>query len=162
MQVPIRKLFWDAVELAMEAQVHRLAKDIASALGTSETPLLQALKQERVKVALFEDGADDDVEDFAAHHCSYLIQTPGGAPFLMCCGGPVCWRAGTPTRHCLEHLLLPSNTAQARGKPIVQRLVVDEFEGYVCVESGYVYSEDGTLCGRYQERTQRLLLFEPE
>ena len=50
--IPVRKLFWEELELALETQTHRLVRDIANVLGQPADPLLKALKDDRVGVYL--------------------------------------------------------------------------------------------------------------
>lgn len=158
-RVTVRKLFWDALELALETQVHRLAKDIASSLGQSEDPLLKALKSERVSAALLEDARDEEVEDLAELRCEALVPVAAGSPFLTRCCQPVLW-TGSPLHalnRCLQHSLQGSGPAPPA---IVKRIEREEEPPlYVEPSTGYVYSESGTQVGRFRPESNRILMF---
>ena len=47
-QIPLPKLYWETFQDALQAQVKRLAKEIAGTLNQSEQPLLKALATEKV------------------------------------------------------------------------------------------------------------------
>jgi hypothetical protein len=161
MQVPVRKYMYDALSIAIETQVHRLAKDIASALGQPEEPLLKALKTDTIKILLHDESGDDDIEDLEDHRCQAWIQ-PAGSPFYQCCGSAVVWMKGTPTTLCLHHSLEGARVLPPGIPPLVR--IETEEKGPVLIDSttGHVYTEDGEMCGRYVAAKKKLTLFEVE
>jgi hypothetical protein len=154
MEIPVRKLFWDALEIALETQTRRLAKDIAAVLGEPDAPLLKALREEKVKVRLFEDAADEAIEDVSALRCQHYHAV---GPFWRLCSEPVVWRSGTPLTSCLYHSLNPCPAAT--GDP-VRELHTDEGTFYVNETTKAVYDAAGTLCGTVSDDGAKVTLFD--
>lgn len=155
MEISVRKLFWDALEIALETQTHRLAKDIATVLGESDAPLLKALREEKVKVRLFEEAADEEVEDLADYRCKHWS---AHGPFWRMCCEPVLWRSGAALKQCLYHTLHPCPNPEG---PSVHELITEDGDSlYVNKETKAVYSETGVLCGRLSEEGGTVELFE--
>ncbi len=155
MEIPVRKLFWDALEIALEAQTHRLAKDIATVLGEPDTPLLKALREEKIRVRLVEE-ASDEVDDLSDHRCQHWHQT---GPVWRKCLEPVLWRSGAePANVCPYHALHPCPFAT--GPPLYGLELEEEGTVYVNQETKAVYTETGALCGRLSEDGARIELFE--
>ena len=161
--IPVRKLFWDALEIALEAQTHRLAKDIATALGQPDGPLLKALRQEKVKAYLLDTAEDQEIEDMSVFRCTHVNRE---GPFLRPCGAPVLWSdIEGPRPTCLHHTLHPCPRS-----PDVPALVAlkgkgegegeDEKELYASAEKGEIYDATGRLCGRLLDG--KVVLFEVE
>jgi len=160
--IPVRRCFWEALETALEAQTHRLARDIAAALQMDETPLLKSLRQDRISAYLFDDSEDAD-RDLCEMRCKEIVPLCDGSPLVKVCNAPVVWpnsKAEASTCKCLQHTLVPS-TLQA---PASGRLdPVDMGEGiqyYLDSDSGALYSADGGLVGR--KEGEKILLFEEE
>jgi hypothetical protein len=155
MEIPVRKLFWDALEIALETQTHRLAKDIAAVLGETDAPLLKALRDEKVNVHLVEDAADEEVEDISSYRCQHFDRS---GPFWRRCFEPVVWRSGTALDSCLHHSLNPCKTIVPA--PSLYELNTDEGLYYVNKEARAVYSATGELCGSLSEDGKTVMLFE--
>ena len=85
--LPIPRILWENLEIALTAKVHALAKDIAKALDTDVKPLMTALTKEKVSAYLI-DQADIDA-DVSELRCP--------------CGAAIVWTASTKKR-CPEHL----------------------------------------------------------
>lgn len=154
--IPVRKLFWDALEVALEAQTHRLAKDVATALGKPEGPLIKALRDKKVKAYLYDTAADQDVEDMSSFRCNHVIRE---GPFLRTCDAAVLW-AGVdgPRPTCLHHTLHPN--PRPPDVSCITPLKVDDKDYYVCTERGEIYNAAGRLCGRLLDG--KAVLFEIE
>ena len=153
-KIPVRKLFWEALEMALETKTHQLAKDIAAALGENDTPLLKALREEKVSAYLFDEPADQDVDDIGEYRCDYMVST--GA-FMKPCRSPVVWKGGGGTR-CLQHSLCEAN-------PVVQLPIFRPVAGHdilLSADSQSLYTEDGALCGQMSENGQKAFVFEVE
>ena len=150
MKIPVRKLFWEALEMALETQTHRLAKDIAAVLGEPDAPLLKALREEKVSAMLFDESADADVDDVAEYRCQHFV---AAGPFWRRCCEPVVWGSGPgpkPKTECLYHSMNPCLAAKG---PLIHPFQ-DEDDGityYVNQETKAVYTADGTLCGRLSD-----------
>ncbi len=158
--IPVRRLFWDALEVALEAQTHRLAKDIATALGQPEGPLLKALRAEKVKAYLLDTTADQEVEDISTFRCNHVIRE---GPFLRPCGAPVVWSdTDGPRETCLHHSLYPNPRPPDTAvlTPITLEVEGAEVRYLINETTGEVFTEHGDLCGRFSGG--KLTLFEIE
>lgn len=154
--IPVRRLFWDALEVALEAQTHRLAKDIATALGQPEGPLLKALRTQKVKAYLLDTAGDQDIEDISAFRCSHMVQE---GTFLRPCGAPVVWsETDGPRESCPHHSLYPNPRPPDLAS--LTPIQTDEARYIVKEETGEVFTEKGDLCGRFSNG--KLYLFEIE
>lgn len=154
--VPVRKLFWEALELALETQTHRLVKEIASAVGQPEAPLRKALREETVRVHLVDETVDQDV-DIEEHRCCDIVRWSSTAPYLAPCHAPVLWSGDGPTKRCLTHTIHPSDIRPSLELPVLERLRDDDGEVYsVDTLHGYVYDEAGHLRGRHSNGTLRI------
>lgn len=143
-QIPVRKLFWDAFEMALTTQTYKLAKDVATALGKEPEPLLKALRDEKTKVYLFEEAADDDVEDLADFRCKHLVPHKEN---LAYCNEPVVWGKDKHDT-CLEHLLNPSPYSKFSNLPVLKRVVMDDgITCYVDMKVRKIYDESGKQIG---------------
>lgn len=155
MEIPVRKLFWDALEIALEAQTHRLAKDIATVLGEPDAPLLKALREEKIRVRLIEESTDE-VDDLSDHRCRHWHQT---GPVWRICGEPVLWRsASEPSTVCPYHALNPCPSVA--GPSLFELSVEEEGTFYVNPETKGVFTQTGVLCGCLSEDGTRVELFE--
>lgn len=158
--IPVRKLFWEALELALETQTHRLAKEVASVLGQPEGPLLKALREETVRVHLIDEVADQEV-DIEEHRCCERMRWPSTTPYVTVCQAPVVWSSDGPTKRCLSHTFQPSEIRSSVELPQLERLRDDDgVVYYVDTQNGYVYDESGRLQGRHRNGTLRI--FVPE
>lgn len=143
--------------MALETQTHRLAKDIAAVLGEPDAPLLKALREEKVSAMLFDESADEEVDDVAEYRCQHFV---AAGPFWRRCCEPVVWGSG-PKTECLFHSANPCLTPSPKG-PLIHPFH-DEDDGatyYVNQETKAVYLADGTLCGRLSDDGTELALFE--
>ena len=145
--VPVRKLFWDALTLALETQTHRLARDVAAVLGQPDAPLLKALRDEKVSAYLFEEPADEEVDDLESFRCQHFCQV--GA-VLLPCRQPVLWGLDVKPCVCPAHALNPSPKESFNGLPVLKAIVADEIT-YYADPAGLVYTAEGVPCGRYEE-----------
>lgn len=154
--VPVRKLFWDALTLALETQTHRLARDVAAVLGQPDAPLLKALRDEKVSAYLFDDAEDQEVDDLESFRCEHFTQV--GA-VLMPCNQPILW-GRTGQKACPAHTLNPSPKEAHADLPVLTPLVAEDTTYYVDRAGGTVYTAEGIPCGRLVGETVRLFRIE--
>ena len=87
-RLPIPRILWESLEIALTAKVHALAKDIAKTLDVDVKPLMTALTKEKVSAYLVEQ-ADIDA-DISELRCP--------------CGAAIAWMTATTKKRCPEHL----------------------------------------------------------
>ena len=141
-QIPVRKIIWDAFELAIETQARRLAKDVAATLGQDPSPLLKSIRDDTMAVYLFDEAGDDTI-DISEKRCPHLVAL--GA-FLTPCWNPTVWTGHLDTKACLKHCLNPSTYKKDK------RTALKRFEEYyINEENGDVYDQTGVNVGRYSK-----------
>jgi hypothetical protein len=159
-QIPIRKCFWEAVETAIEAQAHRLARDIAATLQVSETPLLKALRTEKMGVYLYDDS-EDQGRDMTEMKCRDLVRLHEDSPFIYVCGAPVLWpNTETKSARCVAHSLVPSVLIGLSPTQVLDHIQIEEVDYYIDTKSGVIYSSSGEVAGKRVDGELRI--FEPE
>jgi tetratricopeptide (TPR) repeat protein len=148
-QVPVRKLIWEALELSIETQAKRLARDIADVLGQDSAPLLKSIRDEKVSVYLFDEAGDDKI-DLSEYRCSHLVTIPGQESYLTACCNPAIWsnKSNNLNRACLQHSMKPSEHGINTTNKIKCKLKRWK-EYYIQEDNGYTYNQAGTLIGRY-------------
>lgn len=104
--LPIPRILWDSFEATLSAHVRKLAKDIATTLGQSEKPLLDAIRKEKISAYLFEDGAQEMME-LSTMRCGQLVPHPEHPRVLVPCGEPIAWTSSSSAsgvRQCPRHV----------------------------------------------------------
>lgn len=157
-QVPLRKLLWEALELSIETQAKRLARDIADVLGQDSAPLLKSIRDEKVSVYLFDEAGDDQI-DLSEYRCTHLTSIPGQESYLTTCLNPAIWSNKSSSKACLQHSMKPSEHGINTNTNTNAKLKRWK-EYYIEQESGYTYNQRGTLIGRYNSEKNTLQLFE--
>jgi hypothetical protein len=162
-QIPIRKCFWEAVETAIEAQAHRLARDIAATLQVSETPLLKALRTEKIGVYLYDDS-EDQGRDMTEMKCRDLVRLHEDSPFIHVCGAPVLWpNTATKGARCVAHSLVPSELVGVNAicTQVLDYIQIDEVDYYIDKETSIIYSSSGEVAGKRVGGELRIFETEP-
>lgn len=157
-QIGVQKIFWDAFELAVSLQAKRLAKDIADTLGVDSAPLLNELKEGKVGVYLFDsEMGDSDPLDMRCKHC---MPVPQFNAWRTPCMEPVLWSANPAARKdaCLEHSLKPE-LRDPKWKEVIP-YKYDDVTYYIDVKEAHVYSDKGTICGKYDAAKNTMTIFE--
>ena len=136
------------METAIEAQAHRLARDIATTLQVSETPLLKALRTEKIGVYLYDDSEDQD-RDITEMKCRDLVRLHEDSPFIHVCGAPVLWpNTGTKSARCVAHSLVPSGLVNTPYTQVLDHIQIDAVDYYIDKESSIIYSSSGEVAGK--------------
>jgi hypothetical protein len=152
--IPIRKLFWEELELALETQTHRLVREIATVLGQQPDPLLKALRDERVSAYLYDEPADQDI-DLSEMRCKELTLKANGA-FVATCNHPVVWSSHPGMRRvCFQHSM-PFKKPSTVGLPHVALYTVDTTVYYITLADGCVFNDAGEIVGRYNDSVLQL------
>ena len=158
--IPVRKLFWEELELALETQTHRLVRDIANVLGQPPDPLLKALRDERVSAYLYDEPADQDI-DLSEMRCKELTLKANGA-FVATCGHPVVWSSHPGGRRvCFQHSV-PCTKPVTAGLPHVSVYTVNTTAYYILVQDGSVFNDAAELVGRYTDSILELFHVDTE
>jgi len=144
---PVPDIIWSSMETVLHANMYRLAKDIAKALGKPEAPLLQALK-EPIRPYIFEEAEAPEIDA----RCGFMCQKPETPLYSEPCGRAIMWG----TKVCAEHAY-----KKATPPPAIKLQALDmEEEALAVSEDGTVYNADYEAVGRYDRRTQSLIRFQ--
>jgi hypothetical protein len=154
---PVPGLIWSSLEDVLQANMRRLAKDIAATLGQPEAPLLQAIRATTIRPYIFEEAESEDRE--VDMRCECLCQPPSSPLFIQRCGKPVLWSATGPVRRCAEHAYSAPVSYSALPKLRALEPVGEEKDKYFVSEDGTVYNIEYTPVGTYDTATNRLTLF---
>ena len=150
---PIPSLIWESLENALQANMLRLAKDVAKTLGQPHVPLVEALQAQKVRPYIFEESEDTREQDM---RCDYICQRPDTPLFLTACGQAVLWNA-TGVCRCPEHMYAGAPVRPAL--PVLRRLEYEEEPLWVA-EDGTCYDAAYEVKGRYAPNSGKLALFE--
>ena len=147
----VPSILWDAFEEALQTNMYRLVKDIATTLGQPHQPLLEAIKAKKVKPYLVDTSYTQESDAV----CDYICQRPDAMAVLQPCGPPVLWGAG-PSR-CPQHMYMTQSTSNL---PLLKALTPVEQIPLYMSEDGSVYDGNFKLQGRMNGNT--LTLFDVE
>jgi hypothetical protein len=151
----IPSVLWEALENALQANMLRLAKDVAKTLGQPHAPLVEALQAQKVRPYIFEESEDTREQDM---RCGYICQRPDTPLFLSACGQAVLWNA-TGVCRCPEHLYAEPVKPTGPALPVLKRLDYEEEPLWVA-EDGTCYDAAYEVKGRYTADSGKLVLFE--
>ena len=145
-QIPLPKLYWETFQDALQAQVKRLAKEIATTLNQSEQPLLKALATEKVTAYLFEEEGSELV-DLQRMRCKHIQATSDNPAVLQRCNHPIL--LGTNQDSCPHHTLHPKPSLQHPVETF--RIIKDKATGKKFWIDSESHIRDSTLriCGTY-------------
>jgi hypothetical protein len=132
----IPSILWDAFEEALQTNMLRLAKDIATTLGKPHHPLMEAIKKEKVRPYLVDSSCDEI--DIA---CDYICQRPDAPALLQPCAQAVLWGF----KRCPQHMYLEKPTQPTM--PMVKRGEIND-EPLFAAEDGMVYDGEYESKGR--------------
>ena len=120
-------VIWDAFELALQTNMHRLVKEIATAVGKPHAPLMDAIKAKKIRPYLAETGDDAESLEFS---CDLLCVGPSTPAIQQVCRQPILWGSGV--HRCPSHLFAAQPT---ESLPTVQSLTTHPT----------LFASDGTL-----------------
>jgi hypothetical protein len=141
----IPSILWDAFEEALQTNMLRLAKDIATTLGKPHHPLMEAIKKQKVRPYLVDSGNDEI--DIA---CDYICERPDAPALIQPCAQAILWGF----KRCPQHIYLEK--AALPKLPKAKRVKIDEET---------LYHEDHVLYdGEYEAKgrigNKKVFLFE--
>ena len=131
----IPSILWDAFEEALQTNMLRLAKDIATTLGKPHHPLIEAIKKQKVRPYLV-DSANEEI-DIA---CDYICQRPDAPAFLQPCAQAVFWGF----KRCPQHMYLEK---EVHRFPVLKRVEIND-EPLFVAQDGMVYDGEYESKGR--------------
>jgi len=143
--VPVPKMYWDALEGALQAQVKRLARDISTCLREPEVPFLKHLAKEKVSVYLFEEEGSE-MADISTMRCSSYVPCVDNPQVLVRCNQPIL--LGRATRGCPSHAGRASQTSTTDLR--VFKMVRDHEQTYWVDDENTLYTVDLVPCGYYK------------
>ena len=120
-------VIWDAFEEALQTNMYRLVKEIATAVGKPHMPLMDAIKAKKIRPYLAETGDDAESLEFS---CDLLCVGPSTPAIQQVCRQPILWGSGV--HRCPSHLFAEQPT---ESLPTVQGLTTHPT----------LFASDGTL-----------------
>lgn len=95
--IPIDKIIFESLENIIEAQVRRLACDIAKTLQVDEKLLIKELRKEKIKTYFYEEEHDKEVYDMKCK-----AYDKDGAIYTAC-SDPIVFKKDFCVKHILHH-----------------------------------------------------------
>lgn len=95
--IPVDKTIFESLENIIEAQVRRLACDIAKTLQVDEKPLIQELRKQKIKTYFYEEEHDKEVYDMK---CKAFNKD--GAIYTAC-SDPIVFKKDFCVIHLTDH-----------------------------------------------------------
>jgi hypothetical protein len=154
-QIPIPRVYWDAMQASLNAEVKRLSKEISRVLHQPEHPLLRAVKENTIGMYIFEEEGSELV-DIQSMRCSFMIPSEENPAVLCRCNQPILLGAGNAC---------PSHLQKESPRPDVQRLkIIKSFEETYWVDQENIIRRKGDLkpIGKYNADTRKCILFQIE
>jgi hypothetical protein len=140
--IPIPKIYWDTFQAALQAQVKRLAKDVAKSLRQPEQPLLKAILTEKVDAYLFEEeGAE--FTDLETMRCKYKIPSEKNGAVLEACREPVLLGKGA----CCLHL--GAKEPSIAGLKVYRTLKIEDTTYWL--DGDTVLNDELECCGVFKD-----------
>lgn len=150
--LPIPKIYWDALQSALQAEVKKLAREVASSLKEPEQPLLKALASEKVSAYLFEEEGQE-FQDIQSMRCQHPAPSPENAAIFQICNQPILLGKGNA---CPLHT--HKKKPNIEQLPVLRRIKIDDAI-YLLDSENRIYSPDGfKICGFY--KNNKCTLFE--
>lgn len=145
---PVPSIIWDAFTDVMEANTLRLAKEIGQALGVSHTPLMNAIRAQKIHPYVVEFNGDERDIDV---RCDYVCQKDA----VMCvCAQPVLWRPAEVSKRCPEHLY----SKPLPYKPVLTLSPISNPDLFL--SDGSLFGTDAELKGGRYSATGKQIIFE--
>ena len=149
-QIPMPKIYYEALQGALEAQVKRLARDISQVLKQPEVPFLKHLAKEKLGVYLFEEEGSEYAE-IQSMRCPEYVPHFENPAVLVRCNEPIL--IGSHSKKAC-----PFHCAHPAPKPVETlnhyRLVNEGADLYWVDAENTLYSLDLKPCGRYSPITK--------
>lgn len=150
-QIPIQRIYYDALEVALQAQVKRLARDIATTLREPEQPFLKYLASQKIGAYLFEEEGSELV-DIQTMRCSSYVASSQNPSILVKCNEPVLLGANLGTK---QKTACPFHCAHPQPAPSTALKTYRLVDGlYWLDEDNVLYTLDLQPCGRYESDTK--------
>lgn len=149
----VPSIIWDSFEEALQTNMERLARDVATCLGQPEQPLLKAIKSTKVQPYLIE--LNDDSRDIDIR-CDYICQRGDSMRLLQPCGQAVFWGA-TKSSRCPQHMYSVVNVPSSLPTLKVLSTIEDVPQMYVG-EDDTLYDAEYIARGRIADG--KIILFE--
>lgn len=150
--LPIPKIYWEALQGALQAQAKILAKDVATSLNQSEQPLLKVLASEKIGAYLFEEEGAEFI-DIQSMRCQHPSPHPDNPSLLKICNEPILIGKGNT---CPFHT--HKKKISIDSLPVFRKIKIDGVDFLVDSENTLYTVEDFKACGIY--RKNRCIVFQ--
>jgi hypothetical protein len=144
--IGVPKIIYETLEDILEAQIRRLAIDIAKTLDVNEKLLLQELKKDKIKTDLIEDNSD--IQDLRCN--AYTKYKNVYVP----CDMPIMYKK----EFCISHIHDHITKDKIKDAEILSILCIDNSKYYRDIDDR-VYNDEFEIIGIYKESTHEILKF---
>ena len=149
--ISVDKTIFETMENILEAQVRKLAKDIAKTLRVDDKPLLLAIQKDKVKTYFYEEEHDTDVYDMK---CKAYDKE--GAIFTKC-NDPIVFKK----EFCVKHLKFHEHTVDSLKESEELYIVYgpDKKEYYFDLQNRVYDRNLNVLNGKIDNDTKEIIIY---
>jgi hypothetical protein len=150
-KVALPRLVYEAIEDVLEAQIRRLAIDIAKTLDVNEKILLQELKKDKISVLILDEA---DAEDIHEYRCKAYEKQSN---IYTMCEEPIVYKKNFCVKHLINHTL----KKDVQMNEVLHILCLDSIK-YYRDKNNKVYNSEFNMIGFYNPSTQTIVEFVEE
>jgi len=150
-KVALPRLVYEAIEDVLEAQIRRLAIDIAKTLDVNEKILLQELKKEKISVFILDEA---DAEDIHEYRCKAYEKQSN---IYVMCEEPIVYNKNFCVKHLTNHIL----KEDIQMNEALRVLCLDSIK-YYRDKNNKVYNSEFNMIGFYNSSKQTIVEFVEE
>jgi hypothetical protein len=149
--IALPRLIYESIENVLEAQIRRLAIDIAKTLDVNEKTLLQEIKKDKVSVFILDEAEAEDIYDCRckAYEKNNTIYIP--------CEEPIVYKK----EYCVKHLTTHILKEQILMNEVLYILCLDNMK-YYRDKNNKVYNSEFNIIGLYNPSTHTIIEFVEE
>jgi len=149
--IALPRLIYEAIEDVLEAQIRRLAIDIAKTLDVNEKVLLQEIKKDKVSVFILDEAEADDIHGYRckAYEKHNTIYIP--------CEEPIVYKKDFCVKHLTTHIL----KEDVQMNEVLYILCINNMK-YYKDKNNKVYNNEFNMIGFYNHSNQTIVEFVEE
>lgn len=144
--IALPRLIYEAIEDVLEAQIRRLAIDIAKTLDVNEKLLLQEIKKDKMSVFILDEAEADDIHEYRCK--SYEKHNTIYIP----CEEPIVYKKNFCIKHLTNHIL----KEHVQMNEVLYVLCLDNIK-YYRDKNNKVYNSEFNMIGFYNPSTHTII-----
>jgi hypothetical protein len=149
--IALPRLIYEAIEDVLEAQIRRLAIDIAKTLDVNEKVLLQEIKKDKISIFILDEAEADDIHEYRckAYEKHNTIYIP--------CEEPIVYKKDFCVKHLTTHIL----KEDVQINEVLYILCINNMK-YYKDKNNKVYNNEFNMIGFYNHSNKTIVEFVEE